>query len=314
MRAVIYARYSSENQREASIDDQIEVCRRYVAQQRWTLVRSYADRAISGASDQRPEYQQMIADAELGRFDVIVCEALDRLGATPLRRRPSPRPARVPRRQAACGEPRSGRRRDARRAARERWRSSSCRTSRRRHVEGSSAGRLPARFRGDERYGYRRCRRATLVIGEVIEAEAADRSAHFPRVRRRANPRARLRKELNNDGIPGPDGREWRDTTIRGQVDRGTGILNNAIYVGRLEWNRCSYVKDPRTGKRVARPNPQGNVGSRRGARASHRQRRDLGQRQASAATAIRIESRDATKPETRSIGRTGGSSCSLAC
>lgn len=37
---------------------------------------------------------------------------------------------------------------------------------------------------------------------------------------------------------------------------RGTGILNNGLYCGVLEWNRCSYVKDPRTGKRVARPNP----------------------------------------------------------
>lgn len=80
MRAVIYARYSSENQREASIDDQIEVCRRYIDQQQWTCVTSYADRALSGASERRPEYQRMIADAEVGSFDVIVCEALDRLG------------------------------------------------------------------------------------------------------------------------------------------------------------------------------------------------------------------------------------------
>jgi hypothetical protein len=66
-----------------------------------------------------------------------------------------------------------------------------------------------------------------------------------------------MAKQLNVDGVPGPDGRDWRDTTIRGQLDRGTGILNNALYAGRLEWNRCSYVKDPRTGKRVARPNPR---------------------------------------------------------
>lgn len=53
--------------------------------------------------------------------------------------------------------------------------------------------------------------------------------------------------------MPGPEGRQWRDTTIRGQFDRGTGVLNNALYVGRIEWNRTAYVKDPRTGKRVAR-------------------------------------------------------------
>ncbi|MGC2413947.1 MAG: recombinase family protein [Stellaceae bacterium] len=53
----------------------------------------------------------------------------------------------------------------------------------------------------------------------------------------------------------GPEGRPWRDTTIRGQAERGTGILNNSLYAGHLEWNRYSYIKDPRTGKRVARPN-----------------------------------------------------------
>ena len=80
MRAVIYARYSSDNQREASIEDQLEICRRYIHRQGWTLIRNYEDRALSGASDKRPAYQQMLADAEAGQFDVVVSEALDRLG------------------------------------------------------------------------------------------------------------------------------------------------------------------------------------------------------------------------------------------
>src|SRR5260221_11800241 len=63
--------------------------------------------------------------------------------------------------------------------------------------------------------------------------------------------------ELNEEGIPGPGGRPWGDTTIRGQVDRGTGLLNNTLYIGRMEWNRCSYVKNPQTGKKVARVNKQ---------------------------------------------------------
>ncbi len=66
-----------------------------------------------------------------------------------------------------------------------------------------------------------------------------------------------ITKRLNVEGVRGPGGRPWSDTTIRGQAERGTGILNNALYVGRLEWNRCGYVKHPRTGKRVARPNPK---------------------------------------------------------
>ena len=62
---------------------------------------------------------------------------------------------------------------------------------------------------------------------------------------------------LNEENVPGPGGRKWGDTTIRGQAGRGTGLLNNTVYDGVLTWNRCSYVKDPRTGKRIARVNPK---------------------------------------------------------
>ena len=65
-----------------------------------------------------------------------------------------------------------------------------------------------------------------------------------------------IAKRLNKEKIKAPDCRFWNDTTIRGQRDRGTGILNNPIYIDRLEWNRTSYVKNPRTGKRIARVNP----------------------------------------------------------
>ena len=65
-----------------------------------------------------------------------------------------------------------------------------------------------------------------------------------------------IARGLNDEGVPGPRGILWRDTAIRGHRQRGTGILNNELYVGRLVWNRLRYVKDPRTGRRVSRPNP----------------------------------------------------------
>src|SRR5262249_57802715 len=82
IRAAVYARYSSSNQREASIDDQVEICRRFIEKQhpRWMLVRTYSDAAISGASRFRPAYQQLLRDIPSHSFDVIVVEALDRLG------------------------------------------------------------------------------------------------------------------------------------------------------------------------------------------------------------------------------------------
>ena len=68
------------------------------------------------------------------------------------------------------------------------------------------------------------------------------------------SPRAIARK-LNQEGISGPSGRPWRDTTIRGHFGRGTGILNNELYVGRLVWNRLTYLKDPQSGRRRSRHN-----------------------------------------------------------
>ena len=56
--------------------------------------------------------------------------------------------------------------------------------------------------------------------------------------------------------MPGPSGGTWGPSTIHGNRQRGTGILNNELYIGRLVWNRLRYVMDPETGKRVSRLNP----------------------------------------------------------
>ena len=58
--------------------------------------------------------------------------------------------------------------------------------------------------------------------------------------------------------MPGPYGRPWGDTTIRGHAKKGTGILNNTTYVGRPCWGRQRFIKDPISGRRVARVNPPG--------------------------------------------------------
>jgi DNA invertase Pin-like site-specific DNA recombinase len=80
MRVVVYARYSSENQRAASIDDQVEVCRRFAEARGWTIQTLYKDAALSGSSRFRPGYQSLLADLDRRKFDVVLVEALDRLG------------------------------------------------------------------------------------------------------------------------------------------------------------------------------------------------------------------------------------------
>src|SRR4051812_15248793 len=79
MRGVIYARYSSENQREASIDDQIRICKARIKAEGWSLTATYTDAAISGATRMRAGYLKLIEDARAGEFDVVLAEALDRL-------------------------------------------------------------------------------------------------------------------------------------------------------------------------------------------------------------------------------------------
>ena len=53
-----------------------------------------------------------------------------------------------------------------------------------------------------------------------------------------------------------PSGQGWGPSTIHGNGQRGTGILNNELYIGEQVWNRLRYIKDPQTGKRISRFNP----------------------------------------------------------
>ncbi len=79
-RAALYARYSSDNQREASIEDQFRLCREHAARERWQIVGSYEDAAISGASTiLRPGIQRLMRDAQQGEFNILLAEALDRI-------------------------------------------------------------------------------------------------------------------------------------------------------------------------------------------------------------------------------------------
>src|ERR1700722_19157275 len=79
MRAVIYARYSSDLQRDASIEDQVRLCRGQIEHEGWQYLHAYTDRATSGASTLRRGYQALLEDARRGGFDIVVAEALDRL-------------------------------------------------------------------------------------------------------------------------------------------------------------------------------------------------------------------------------------------
>jgi hypothetical protein len=114
-------------------------------------------------------------------------------------------------------------------------------------LQGKAAGRRAYGYRlvqdGGERGGRRVEPGEAAVVRRILMLYAAGTSNAIARA-------------LNGENVPGPGGRPWHDSTIAGQRDRGTGLLNSELYAGRLVWNRCSYVEDPRSGRRLARPNP----------------------------------------------------------
>ena len=258
MRAVIYACYSTEHQREASIADQVEVCRRYAERHGWTITGTYEDAAISGASRFHPGFQRLLADAETGQFDILVSEAIDRLGrklsdvADLYDRLTFARVQFHTTSQGAITQMHIG----IMGTMAQMMLSETGEKVRRGQLGRARAGRIP----GGLAYGYAVVppKPGTTDAGErYIKPEEADVVRRiFGEYAGGKSPRT-IARDLNAENVPGPEGRPWIDTTIRGQVDRGTGLLNNTLYIGRLSWNRCSYVKDPRTGRKVARVNPR---------------------------------------------------------
>ena len=78
MTAVIYARYSSDNQREESIEGQIRECTAFAEKNGMTVLRHYIDRAVSAKTDNRPQFHEMVKDSGKKLFDVIIVWKLDR--------------------------------------------------------------------------------------------------------------------------------------------------------------------------------------------------------------------------------------------
>lgn len=78
MNAAIYARFSSDNQREESITAQLRACRSYCAKRGYVVAHEYYDEAMTATNDNRPQYRQMIKDAGAGLFDVVIMHKVDR--------------------------------------------------------------------------------------------------------------------------------------------------------------------------------------------------------------------------------------------
>ena len=252
----IYARYSTDMQREASIEDQARVCERLIKDCDWQTYRVYSDQGISGSTHLRPGYQNLLEDARNGRFEIVVAESLDRIsrdqehiaGFHKIMQFLGIRVFTVS--EGLISELHIGLK-----GTMSALFLKDLADKTRRGLEGRVR---QGRSGGGKSYGYRVVKGDERGAREIIPEQAETVQRIFSEFAAGMSPN-QIAHGLNNDQIPGPSGQLWRDTTIRGHIKRGTGILNNELYIGRLVWNRQRYVKNPVTGKRVSRRNSVDN-------------------------------------------------------
>jgi site-specific DNA recombinase len=261
MRAVIYARYSSDMQSATSVDDQVRECRKRAEADGHAVVNIFSDHAISGSTlGNRPGMLSLMDAAKDGGVNLVYAEALDRLS------RDQEDIAGIYKRLNHAGvsintlseglinELHIGLKGTMNALFLKDLAVKTKRGLEGRVRKGKSAGGNAYGYdvvkqvdaNGDPIRGDRTINGAEAIV--VIRIFEMFAQGHSPRA---------IARTLNAENVSGPRGRPWRDTTIRGHYTRRTGILRNDLYVGRLVWNKQRYVKDPITGNRLARPNPE---------------------------------------------------------
>ena len=253
-RTAIYARFSTDLQHERSIEDQVYLCRTHAERHGLSVVGVYEDHARSGASVHGREGLLRLLDAvREGGVDVVLVKSLDRLS-----RDQEDLPG-LWKRLSFMGV-------------------ELCRGSRRQGGLNSDRGARPARLphltdlahkvrrgmhgvirdgrhAGGKAYGYRPVpgRQGEL---KIVEEEAAVIRRIFDEYLRGRTPR-QIAHGLNADRIAAPRGTSWNASTINGNKTRHYGILQNELYAGVIVWNRVRMVKNPDSGRRISRPNPE---------------------------------------------------------
>jgi site-specific DNA recombinase len=261
MRAVIYARYSTDLQSASSIDDQVRVCRDRAQREGWTIVSSYIDRAASGANIlNRSGIRALLADAKTGKFEVVVSEALDRISrdqediAAIYKRLQHYAISIFTLAEGRVDELHIGLKGTMNALFLKDLASKIRRGQLGRVISGFSSGGLSFGYKvvhelgsdGQQVRGKRSIDDDKATVVRRIFSEYA--SGKSPR---------QIAAELNADGILSPRRGQWNASTINGNRGRRNGILQNELYKGQLVHNRVRMLRDPDTGRRISRVNPE---------------------------------------------------------
>ena len=272
MRAAAYARYSTDKQSETSIEDQFRNCDQRAEREGWIVMARYSDKAMTGSTTERPEYQRMMADARSHKFDVLLVDDLSRLSRDQI-------------------ETEQARRRFVHWGIRLIGVCDGIDTNSKGHkVLSGIKGIMNELFLDDLRdkvhrglkgkalhgfhcggrsYGYKLVpvyhesktdqygNPAIIATRLEIHPEEAKWVLHIFDWYAEGRSSRWIAAKLNELRVSSPRHKTWAMSCLYGDHKKGTGLLNNPLYIGRYIWNRFLWLKHPETQKRIYRSKPQ---------------------------------------------------------
>lgn len=274
MKAVTYARYSSDRQRETSIADQQRNMHRRAQAEGWSVVRDYADAAISGATAERPKYQALLKAANAKEFDVLLVDDLSRLS------RDSVESERAIRQlefsgvriiSVSDGYDSTSKSRKIQRGFKGLMNEAFLDDLAERVHRGQEGQARKGRWNGGRPYGYRlkKLTDATRLdqYGEparigtelVVDEAQAKIVREIFRSYDEGLSLLSIASDLNRRNVPSP-GSSWNRKARRAEKwvhSSVREILKNRLYTGRVTWNKRKFQRDPSTGRHIARRRPQ---------------------------------------------------------
>jgi site-specific DNA recombinase len=246
-RVALYARYSSDQQNDRSIGDQLAVLTRHAAHRGWTVVGAFTDAAISGsAMANRPGLLNALDAAGRGDFDLLLAEDEDRIA------RNLEHMAHIANRLedvgAAIATLSSDRVEGMMIAFKGGMAQDFIRNLRQKTKRGMAANAERGLATGSRLYAYQSSPGGAIAIVED-QAEVVRRI--FTLYADEALSPREIAGRLNREGVPSPTGRMWNASTITGSKQRACGILHSEIYAGVKVYGRVEMRKDRQTGRRV---------------------------------------------------------------
>lgn len=271
MRVAFYARFSSDNQKDSSIDDQFRNCQTRAIQEGWTVSHRYHDKAISGSTAERPGYQAMLKDAQAKCFDIVLVDDFSRLSrdqveTEQVRRRLVHWGIRLIGISDGIDTNHKGHKLHAgMKALMNDVFLDDLRDKTRRGMVGQA---LKGYHCGGRSFGYRLVPEydstkkdpygQPVRIGTRLEIDPEQARWVrwiFESYADGMSP-MKIVEELNRQGVPPPgifykrksaQTPTWCASALYGNVTYGLGLLNNARYVGEVTWGRSRWEKNPDT-------------------------------------------------------------------